>query len=304
MSSSSPDETASTTRIGVELGPFRGELRQTRRRRVEDEEPRLVLGYVDRALEADGRASRASAPRRPSVPDARGRRALPALAPGEVRLDEVARHAARRYGGGRGGNVRTSELCSARVAAAAQLGARAHAELGVDVRQVACDRPLAEEQRGGDLAVRPALRDELGDAPLGRRQALARASARRSGRARRAPARPSVAAPSSSKPSRAASIASRAARFCRARRRTTPSASSARALPERVADRLVLLDRAAPAGASASSSSPRAAATSPRQRVTSASTQLAPRRGPRPPPRRSSRRIASSIRPSSSSASA
>ena len=52
-----------------------------------------------------------------------------------------------------------------------------------------------------------------------------------------------VAAPSCSKPSSAASIASRAARFCRARLRTMPSASSARALAERIADVLVLRDR-------------------------------------------------------------
>ena len=113
---------------------------------------------------------------------------------------------------------------------ARELGARAHAELRVDVRQMARHRALGEEERRGDLRVRPAVRDEVGDAPLRRRQALlARAAADRPSSSRARAAQPS--APSSSKPARAASIASRAGRFCRARRRATPSASSARARP-------------------------------------------------------------------------
>ena len=99
------------------------------------------------------------------------------------------------------------------------------------MRQVARDRPLAEEQRGGDLPVRAALGDEGGDAALRRGQSLlARAPAdppELGARLRR----PRSAAPSCSNPSSAAAIASRAARFCRSRRRTTPSASSARARP-------------------------------------------------------------------------
>src|SRR5262245_16495699 len=70
-----------------------------------------------------------------------------------------------------GENVRTSELCPALRGFSAQapceLGARAHAELGVDVREMARDRPLAEEQGGRDLAVRLALGDQHGHAPLG-----------------------------------------------------------------------------------------------------------------------------------------
>src|SRR6185437_13495871 len=42
-----------------------------------------------------------------------------------------------------------------------------HPELGVDVRQVARDRPLAEKQRRGDLPVRTALCDQACDAALG-----------------------------------------------------------------------------------------------------------------------------------------
>ena len=45
---------------------------------------------------------------------------------------------------------------------ARELGARAHAELRVDVGQVAGHRPLAEEERARHLAIRPALRDQGG----------------------------------------------------------------------------------------------------------------------------------------------
>src|SRR4051812_38062639 len=79
---------------------------------------------------------------------------------------------ARRYD--RGLAVETSE----RLNFARELRARAHAELGVDVSQVAGDRPLAEEQRGGDLAIGAALGNEDRHAALGRRQPfLARAPA-------------------------------------------------------------------------------------------------------------------------------
>src|SRR5262249_11550248 len=53
---------------------------------------------------------------------------------------------------------------------ARELGPRTDAQLGVDVRQVARDRPLAQEERGGDLAVPAALGDENRDPALGRRQ--------------------------------------------------------------------------------------------------------------------------------------
>src|SRR5262245_46109023 len=59
---------------------------------------------------------------------------------------------------------------------ARQLRARAQAELRVDAREVALDRADADEHRRRDLAVRPALGDELGHAPL-RLGQLARASA-------------------------------------------------------------------------------------------------------------------------------
>src|SRR3990172_7329131 len=52
-----------------------------------------------------------------------------------------------------------------------KLGPGPDPELCVDVRQVARHGALAEEQAGGDLAVRPALGDERGDAQLRRAQA-------------------------------------------------------------------------------------------------------------------------------------
>src|SRR5439155_4279411 len=64
---------------------------------------------------------------------------------------------------GTGGSCRS-------VQPAGELGARAHAELGVDVGQVTGDRPLAEEQGGGDLPVRPAVGDQGGDSAFGRGQ--------------------------------------------------------------------------------------------------------------------------------------
>src|SRR5262245_3212293 len=61
---------------------------------------------------------------------------------------------------------------------ARELGARPHAELRVDVRQMARHRPLAEKQGGGDLLIRPTLGDKGGDATLrGREPLLARAAA-------------------------------------------------------------------------------------------------------------------------------
>jgi autonomous glycyl radical cofactor GrcA len=59
---------------------------------------------------------------------------------------------------------------------AGEFGARAHAQLGVDVGQVPGDRPLAEEKRGRDFAVRSTLGNQGGDAMLGGGQpVLARA---------------------------------------------------------------------------------------------------------------------------------
>jgi hypothetical protein len=41
-----------------------------------------------------------------------------------------------------------------------ELCARTDADLGVDVVEVTCNSPFAEEQRGGDLPIRSALGDE------------------------------------------------------------------------------------------------------------------------------------------------
>ena len=75
------------------------------------------------------------------------------------------------------------------VEAEAQPDAGAHAELGVDAREGVLDRPLAEEQRRGDLLVRLALGDELGDL---RSRAVSAGSPRRrrAGRGRDARAEP------------------------------------------------------------------------------------------------------------------
>src|SRR4029079_18795467 len=54
--------------------------------------------------------------------------------------------------------------------------ARPHAELGVDVRQVACDGAFAQEQRRCDLPVRPSLRDEVGNPELCGAQTLCAAA--------------------------------------------------------------------------------------------------------------------------------
>src|SRR5689334_18489258 len=82
----------------------------------------------------------------------------------EVRLDEEAWHPSTLRRARRNGNVRTSELCSAPPVSSSQpageLGARTNPELRVDVRQMACDRPLAQKERGGNLPVRAALGDE------------------------------------------------------------------------------------------------------------------------------------------------
>ena len=194
------------------------------------------------------------------------------------------------------GNVRTSELCRA---AARELGARAHAELRVDVRQVARDGALAEEERRGDLAVRLPLRDEHRDPALGLRQAVLDGV--------RPPIRPSSAralsaqsgAPSASKPASAASIVSRASARCLARRSVAPSASSVRARPKGSAD-CACSRTASSKLAEAPSRSPRAASSRPRdRRAGSRAPGAVEPLAPRPPtssrtgrPRRARRRRA------------
>jgi len=70
--------------------------------------------------------------------------------------------------------VETSE----RLNFARKLGARAHAELGVNVRQMAGHGPFPEEKGGGDLGIRTTPGNQEGDTPFGGGQpALARAAA-------------------------------------------------------------------------------------------------------------------------------
>ena len=121
-----------------------------------------------------------------------------------------------------GENVRTSELCSTACDVQRSLRAssvRAHAQLGVDAGQVARHGAIGEEECGGTSAfvgprprARPPRRSAAVRPSLAVRPPIRPASAR---------ARAATDAPSSSKPACAASIASRAPRFCRARRRAT-----------------------------------------------------------------------------------
>ena len=171
------------------------------------------------------------------------------------------------------------------------------------LRRRASDGSPPSARRG-----RGSLRPPRSSLPLATRSATRRSAGVRPSLRVRPPIAPSSrraraaqpAAPRSSKPARAASIASRAGRFWRARRRVTPSASSARARlngspptrgalpPARAGD--TLLDIAG------------GAATRPRQRVAWASTQSRPSRRAAAS-HASSRATASSTSPSSSSAS-
>ena len=79
-------------RSGSSCGAVRRQRRVSTRRGVEDEEADLVLRYVDRAFEADGRPLlRQLLGGRTCAPLAGGALSRPAT--GEVGLDEVARHA-------------------------------------------------------------------------------------------------------------------------------------------------------------------------------------------------------------------
>ena len=188
--------------------------------------------------------------------------------------------------------------CSSQLAG--ELRSRPHAELGVDVGQVAGDRPLRDEKRGGDLPIRTAFCDQGGDPPLGGREpffAPAPADVSELAASLLDPRR----CPERSKPSSAVWIASRASRFFRARLRTTPSPSSARAVPNGSPTSsccATARSRREPARAT----SPSAAATRPRHRVAFANTHSGHPRGIGLPA--STTRTASSIRPSSRSSSA
>ena len=222
------DETASTTRIGSSSARSAARQRVPARRRVEDEEADLVLWNVDRAVEADA----ASARPRPSVPAARGPRARP-RGRGRGRSRRGSSACPRRYGGRAADeNVRTSELCSG-----AQSGARGRARCASGPRAwrrcaSGGSRPCA---RRGRAQRRP--RGSSGPRRRVRRRAARPGSApphafgRRCFRAPTWLARSRSRAPSCSNPASASAIASRAGRFCRARRRSTPSARSARARP-------------------------------------------------------------------------
>src|SRR5712692_7863093 len=63
-------------------------------------------------------------------------------------------------------------LCGTRTEQQPELGARADAELAVDVGEVALERPRGQRQFGCDLAVRVAARDEAGDARFRGRELL------------------------------------------------------------------------------------------------------------------------------------
>ena len=138
-------------------------------------------GNVDRLFEADRGFLPSQLLRDRACPPLAGF-ALSRLSAGEIGFDEVARHASTlrpRPRRGKGQNVLTLRAWGEPVSAAGGRVpcASAH-ELGIDVSQVAGNRPLAQEQRRGDLPVRPALGNQGGDAMLGRRQPLlARAAA-------------------------------------------------------------------------------------------------------------------------------
>ena len=201
------------------------------RRRRSRSRPR-ERGWLDRS----GRAfPLASAPRRPSVPAARTRRALWRRR-GRDRFRRGSSACRRSYGrGAYVGNVRTSEVCARAPCASGRRAWRRRARDGLPPcvrRGRAPPRP-----RGSSGLRRRAPRRA---AP--RRSALRRACAPRSGRARRAPSPPS-------RPLRAPRTPRAPPRSPRA-----PGASAAPAPddsereqrprpPERIADRLVLGDR-------------------------------------------------------------
>ena len=218
-----------------------------------------------------------------------------AHAPARVRLYAAVR---------RSRNVRTLNFPATRYSAqpAGELRSRAHAELRVDMGQVAGDRPLCDETG------RRRPPGSCGPLQPGRRRGARRASAppracgRRSARARCEPSRPRSRPRAASKPSSAAWIASRASRFFRARLRTTPSPSSARAVPNGSPTSsccATARSRREPARGT----SPSAAATRPRHRVTCANTHSRATRAASAS-QTSTTRTASSIRPSSRSISA
>ena len=213
------------------------------RRGVEDEEADLVLGNIDRPLETDGDALPRHSWPQPASRRSRASR-LPPCPTGEIRLNEISSAWARRYRRSWRRKVRTVSTLPAALRFrkdAGRAGPRPHSRLHVDTRQVTRHRPLTEEQGRGDLAVRAAFSNESRDPSFSPPSGLPRASAHRS--CRLGPCRSAhTAAPSSSNPASAASSASRAARFCRPRL-VRRRAREGRALAERIADRYVLAHR-------------------------------------------------------------
>ena len=222
------DETASTTRNGsspARCAPAPRPAPTARRRRRSRSRPRECGSTV-----RSGRASaRASAPLRPSVPAVRGRRVLP---PGRARGRSRRGSSARLDARPASDAVKTSERlnfaprCSRRRAPCAS-GRRAWRRCASggwrpSARPGTAPRP----PRGSSGPRRPGPRRaaRLPSAPL-------RACARRCGRARSRAFSTQVAAPSSLEAGERRLDRVAAPRFCRARRRTTPSASSARARP-------------------------------------------------------------------------
>ena len=104
------------------------------------------------------------------------------------------------------------------------LGAVLDAELAEDVREVALDRPVGEEERGRDLAVRLPFGDERGDPLLGRRE--------RAGR-RRAAADPLQLGPSALGPERCADPLEERERLLERRPRLAPPLGAALRSAER-----------------------------------------------------------------------
>src|SRR6266536_5440068 len=96
---------------GIETGALRGLRGVASRWGVEDVEADLVLGNVDRVVEADARRPARQLLRYRACSSLTGG-ALPGLATSQVGLDEVTRHASTLRSRCYVGNVRTSELCA------------------------------------------------------------------------------------------------------------------------------------------------------------------------------------------------
>ena len=149
-------------------------------------------------------------------------------------------------------------------------------ELRVDVRQVARHGSLAEEQRRRDLAVRPAFGSSVATLSSDGLSPAIRSLAADPPELERAAA-DQPAAPSASKPASADSIASRALRFWRARRRVEAQLGAG---PSKGSPAASLSRTACSSSSAAEERSPRAAAISPRHSTACARTRFRPSRRP------------------------